>query len=249
MLLTLMILNKICLPTPGMASQGLGLNEARARSSKQSQAGRSWQLRSSSGLAQDKLKTAADTQMAPDDRHCALRGNHTNGNAEVDSRDMERLQPGGWLNGPLVDYKLFLHAAAYYGRGFLPSDFTFLPSYVWARWDETQEPWYRPATKTNPLLSRFIAMPCCVRRNHWILVIVVYASELLELQKGDPRGQQPAILIFDSFPSLTPEHFKSVMETKLKALITKIADGLSSNVAPEGWISSLPVYYPEVCVS
>lgn len=188
-------------------------------------------------------------RMASQDRYCALRSDHTRGNAEVDYQDLERLQPGGWLNGSLLDYKLFLHAATYYERGFLPSDCTFLPSYVWDRWNETDVPRYSPVTITNPLLSHFIAMPCCVRRSHWILVVVAYAYDLSKClsdsQERDLREQRPAILIFDSLPSRMSQQFKITLEHKLRTLILKISQEIFP-LSPEELVLSLPVYYPEV---
>lgn len=184
--------------------------------------------------------------MRDNDRVCRLSSCHALGDAEVDRIDLLHLAPGGWLSDNLINFKLWLLAGSYYERGHKPSDFTFLPTYVWADWTSSLH-FYKRFTKQNPLLSRFIALPCFVNGNHWILAVIAHPSNLYT---DSPDNHLPStrtsFVVFDSIYHTSHTKTRKNMSNTLEGLLGQIAKEYSWVRHPEATAEPVPIFYPKV---
>lgn len=180
-------------------------------------------------------------------RVCGLDALHSSRRSEVDVGDVVRLQSGRWLNDRLINYNLWLLATSYYERGFQMSDFIFLQTYVWQNWlNEEYLPDLAKVTRTNPILSNFIAMPCNVEQQHWILLIVAHPKDLVA-ESPDPDSH-PIALYFDSYPGVIRQDLQQLIHLKVQRLLKQLAGRLQAPISKtvEERISGLAACYPQV---
>lgn len=181
-------------------------------------------------------------------RLCDLSSPHSTQVVQIDRIDLDYLKPTGWLSDRLIELKMTMLASTFFESGYLPSDVTFISCVSWLNWRVSgRYPLDTGITKANPLLSRFIAIPCNVNDNHWILTIVVYASDLIDMELSANAGHngRTTVLYFDSLAALSTEEERNKVHGLFQNLLHHLAKDFPSSQSTDR-ISNLRAHYPKV---
>ncbi len=112
----------------------------------------------------------------------------------VDHCDLERLQPGRWLNSHIINYVIWSIANTYVETRLLaPEEICFLPTGVFEEWKSHGK--YNPRMSRNPLRNEFVLLPMNLDDNHWVLCAIAHCQSHLTLA-GDPDGAEGPLSIF-----------------------------------------------------
>lgn len=145
-------------------------------------------------------------------------------NIAVSYCDLDRLQPGRWLNNHLLNYVTWGIANTYAETRLLqPKEISFQPTITCST--RTQESSFHSYSKVNPLQSEFVVLPLNVQEQHWILAILAFAKSNL-LVSSDPGLVPESACTFHVLDSLPNSTRNIDVDRRLLSLVRVMGDSL-----------------------